>query len=117
MLEHFQGLGSAKKSPDTPEGPSVVLFGIEAHVCVQQTALDLLRLGYDVHVVADGTSSQNDSDRTFAFERLRQCGAFITTYESVLFQLLGDAKHPNFKAVQPIFKTPRVDNGLTLRKE
>lgn len=117
VLQHFQALPTAKVTDDSAEGPSVVLFGIEAHVCVQQTALDLLRMGYDVHVVADGTSSQNESDRAFAFERLRQCGAFITTYESVLFQLLGDAKHPHFKLVQPIFKTPRVANGLTLPKE
>mmetsp|Transcript_4152 Transcript_4152/g.14659 ORF Transcript_4152/g.14659 Transcript_4152/m.14659 type:complete len:175 (+) Transcript_4152:19-543(+) len=117
VTKHFNGLPTSKSNPESPEGPSVVLFGIEAHVCVQQTALELLQMGYDVHIVADGTSSQNVSDRKFAFDRLRQSGAYVTTYESVLFQLLRDAKHPSFKSVQPIFKTPRVDNGLLLTKE
>lgn len=91
---------------------SVVLFGIEAHVCVQQTALDLMERNYDVHIVADGVSARSMTDRMFAFERLRQSGAFITTSESVLFSLLGDAKHPNFKEVQAFVKTSAPDSGL-----
>jgi len=84
---------------------SVVLFGIEAHVCVLQTALDLLVEGKDVHLVIDGTSSQRQYDRLAAFSRLKnQPGVFLTTCESLLFQLLGDASHPTFKEISNIVK-------------
>lgn len=91
---------------------SIVLFGIEAHVCIQQTALELLERDYEVHIVADGVSSRSMTDRMFALERLRQSGAFITTSESVLFSLLGSSKHPNFKEVQALVKTSAPDSGL-----
>ena len=83
---------------------SAILFGIETHVCVQQTTLDLLESGIDVHIVVDGVSSQRETDRKFAIERLRQAGAFITTSESVAFMLLHDAKHPAFKQVSALIK-------------
>ncbi|XP_062512175.1 isochorismatase domain-containing protein 1-like [Corticium candelabrum] len=91
---------------------SVVLFGIECHVCVQQTALDLLSKGLDVHVVADGVSSRSLTDRMFALDRMRQCGVFISTSESVLFELLGDSKAGKFKEVQALIKTSAPDSGL-----
>jgi hypothetical protein len=81
-----------------------VLFGIEAHVCVLQTALDLRCAGYGVHVVVDGTSSQRGFDRTFAFRRMEQSGVFLTTSESCLMQLMGDAAAPHFKAVAALLK-------------
>ena len=91
----------------------VVLFGVEAHVCVQQTAIDLREKGYGVHVAADGTSSQRQSDRLMAFERMRQIGAFISTSESILFQLVKDAKDEHFKAVSNLSKdASRPDCGL-----
>mmetsp|Transcript_4364 Transcript_4364/g.10794 ORF Transcript_4364/g.10794 Transcript_4364/m.10794 type:complete len:197 (+) Transcript_4364:78-668(+) len=89
-----------------------VLFGIEAHVCVQQTALDLLENGMDVHIVADGTSSSRDFERLIAFERMKKSGAYLTTSESVLFELMGDAQHPSFKAIQALVKEERPDCGL-----
>lgn len=55
----------------SPERRTIVLYGIEAHVCVQQTALDLLETGYDVHVLVDGVSSQRALDRAVA---LKVCG-------------------------------------------
>jgi hypothetical protein len=81
---------------------SVVLSGIEAHVCIQQTALDLIEQGYEVHIVADGTYSQRDADRDVAFERMRSAGAFVTTAESALFMLLGDKDSPSFKAISQL---------------
>lgn len=90
----------------------VILFGIEAHVCIQQTAIDLLTRGIEVFIVADATSSRFQSDRMLAFERLRQAGAVITTCESVMFQLIGDKNHPKFKEVQALVKGDYVDTGL-----
>ncbi|XP_022109882.1 isochorismatase domain-containing protein 1-like isoform X2 [Acanthaster planci] len=96
-----------------PNVKSVVLFGIEAHVCVQQTALDLLAKGLDVHVVADACSSRSMMDRQFAYERLRQAGVIVTTSEAVIFQLLGESKHPKFKEVQALVKAVAPVSGLT----
>ncbi|KAJ3117046.1 Isochorismatase domain-containing protein 1 [Phlyctochytrium bullatum] len=82
----------------------VVLFGIESHVCVLQTAMDLIEGGIHVWVLADGVSSMNKGEVKIAVERMRAAGATITTSDSILFQLLVDAKHENFKAVQGIVK-------------
>eukprot|EP00815_Leptocylindrus_aporus_P006986 CAMPEP_0116054440 /NCGR_PEP_ID=MMETSP0322-20121206/2800_1 /TAXON_ID=163516 /ORGANISM="Leptocylindrus danicus var. apora, Strain B651" /LENGTH=207 /DNA_ID=CAMNT_0003537827 /DNA_START=33 /DNA_END=656 /DNA_ORIENTATION=+ len=81
---------------------SIVLFGVEAHICVQQTALDLLERDYDVHVVVDATSSQVTYDREVALERMRQSGAFLTTAQSATFMLMESADHANFKAVSKL---------------
>ena len=77
---------------------SVVLFGIEAHVCVQQTCLDLLEEGTDVHLIADGISSQQPFDREIALQRMSQAGAFLTTAQSTAFMLMQSAEHENFKS-------------------
>lgn len=91
---------------------SVVLFGIEAHVCILQTALDLLQKGIDVHIVADATSSRSQSDRLIAFSRLRQAGVVVSTCESTLFQLLCDKNHDKFKDIQALIKERAPDTGL-----
>ena len=83
---------------------SVVLFGIEAHVCIQQTALDLIDNGYDVHLLADGTSSQRPYDRAVAMKRLEQAGVCLTTTESLVFMLMEDSKHPQFKTVSGMIR-------------
>ena len=90
-----------------PERKNVVLYGIEAHVCVQQTTLDLLQMGFNVHLLTDGVSSQRQGDRTTAFERLKQEGAVLTTAESVIFELMRDQKWEDFKKILPILKTDR----------
>ena len=77
-----------------------VLCGIESHVCVAQTALELLQRRVQVHVVVDGVSSQRRGDRAVALASLAAAGAALTTTEAVIFQLLGDAAHPSFKEVQ-----------------
>ncbi|KAL7537174.1 hypothetical protein ACHAXR_007643 [Thalassiosira sp. AJA248-18] len=83
---------------------SFLLVGIEAHVCLQQTALDLLEQGHDVHIIADGVSSQQSYDREVALRRMESCGAWLTTAQSAAFMLLGSAEHPNFKAVSKLVK-------------
>eukprot|EP01125_Pyxidicula_operculata_P016732 TRINITY_DN5788_c0_g1_i1.p1 TRINITY_DN5788_c0_g1~~TRINITY_DN5788_c0_g1_i1.p1 ORF type:complete len:140 (-),score=15.90 TRINITY_DN5788_c0_g1_i1:84-503(-) len=90
--------------PELVGKETAVLFGAEAHVCVLQTALDLLENGISVHLLVDGTSSQRQFDRMTAFSRLREAGVLLTTTESVLFQIIGDATHPNFKAVSNLAK-------------
>jgi len=81
---------------------NVVLFGIEAHVCVQQTCLDLIELGKHVHVVVDCVSSQQPFDREISLQRMANAGAFITTAQSLAFMLMQTADHPNFKAVSKL---------------
>jgi nicotinamidase-related amidase len=91
---------------------TVILCGVETHVCVQQTTLDLLADKISVFVIADGCSSRSLTDRLYAFERLRQAGAIITTHESVLFQLIGDKEHEKFKEIQALVKDKSPDTGL-----
>ena len=93
---------------------NIILCGIETHVCIQQTTLDLLDRNYNVFLLADGTSSQNVHDRSVGIERLRDAGAIITTTESVLFDLLKDSTHPKFKEMLKLFKTPRPCSQLPL---
>jgi len=85
----------------------VMLCGLETHVCILQTAVDLLERGYEVHLLVDAISSQRQQDRDVALARMDRLGAFLTTTESALFQMLGDAKHPNFKGVSALVKEER----------
>ncbi|KID55750.1 hypothetical protein JF50_15420 [Pseudoalteromonas luteoviolacea] len=81
-----------------------VIVGLEAHVCVYQTARDLLRLRQPVIVVADAIASRNPQHKTWAIEQLRYDGAVIMSLESVLFDMLKDAKHPHFKAISKLIR-------------
>jgi len=82
----------------------VLLAGIEAHVCVYQTAMGLLDAGYGVHVVADTVSSRTPENRAMGLEKMRDAGAAITSVETALFELLGSAEAAEFKAVIQIVK-------------
>jgi len=90
---------------------SFLLVGIEAHVCLQQTALDLLEKGHEVHIIADGVSSQQKYDREIALRRMETSGAFITTAQSAVFMLLGGADHSNFKAVSKLVKDHMINTN------
>jgi nicotinamidase-related amidase len=83
-----------------PEGRfKVVVAGIEAHVCVQQTVLDLLSHGFRVFVAADAVSSRKSLDREIALQRMAASGAVITTTESVLFEWCERAGTAEFKEI------------------
>jgi nicotinamidase-related amidase len=79
--------------------PRLLLAGIETHVCVQQTALDLLSLGFRVYVAADGVASRYAVDHNQALHRLEQAGAIVTTCESAVFEWIGAAGSPQFKEI------------------
>ncbi|CAJ0604163.1 unnamed protein product [Cylicocyclus nassatus] len=91
---------------------NIVLVGIEAHVCVLHTALDLLEKGKNVHVVVDGVSSRSLTDRKYAFKQMDRAGAVLTTSECVLLGLVQDASHPKFKDVQKLILELAPDTGL-----
>jgi len=82
----------------------VVIAGIEAHVCVYQTALDLLADGYRVEVVADACASRTAENKRIGLERCRRAGAGITSVETLLFELLKAAEGPIFKDILRIVK-------------
>ena len=77
----------------------VILTGMETHVCVLQTCIDLLHAGYDVHVVSDAVCSRSIENYRTALEYMRDAGAVITCTETVLFQLLEKAGSDEFKAI------------------
>jgi nicotinamidase-related amidase len=83
---------------------SVILCGIETHICVMQTALDLLSQGIQVHVPVDAVSSCRSFDRTVALKRLESSGATISTSESLIFQLMQDSNHPQFRSISKLIK-------------
>ena len=88
----------------SPRARHVTLAGIEAHVCVAQTALELLRMGYVVQVAADAVGSRFADDRDFALRRLERAGAVVTTAEAVLFEWLESADHPRFRDISALVK-------------
>jgi nicotinamidase-related amidase len=85
----------------------VVVCGIEAHICVSQTAHDLIALGYQVHIPTDAIASRLPHNRDAAVEKLARSGAVISTIEMALFELCGAAGTPEFKSVQNLVKTLR----------
>ncbi|NXW59110.1 ISOC1 protein, partial [Eurystomus gularis] len=97
---------------EIPGVRSVVLFGVETHVCIQQTALELIGRGLEVHIVADATSSRSMMDRMFALERLARTGIIVTTSEAILLQLVADKEHPKFKEIQNLIKASAPESGL-----
>jgi len=83
---------------------TIVLAGCEAHVCLLQTALDLLEDEFDVWVVTDACSSRSERNRDAAFDRLAGAGVELVTTEMVAFEWLRSAEHPAFKQVQGFIK-------------
>jgi nicotinamidase-related amidase len=87
-----------------PERKQVVLVGMEAHICIVQTASGLQRWGYQVFVAADAICSRHPSHLQNALERMRHSGIHITNTESVAFEWLGDSSNAHFREVSRMFK-------------
>lgn len=81
----------------------IILIGIETHVCVLQTALDLLDKGYHVFIVVDAVSSRNELDKHFGLKRMKQAGATLVTSEMVFFEWVEKAGTPEFKALSKAY--------------
>jgi len=93
----FQALEKTKRR-------HVLLCGIETHICVYQTAMQLLESGYEVQVIADAVSSRDPANKALALRRMEAEGIKLTGTEMALFELLGDAKVPQFKSILQIVK-------------
>lgn len=85
--------------------PQVIVSGIESHVCVQQTVLDLLAMDYQVFVCADAVGSRGRMDFERSLRRMEQAGAFVTTVESVLFELCERCGSERFKGLLKVIKS------------
>jgi nicotinamidase-related amidase len=83
---------------------NILLCGVEAHICCFQTALDFMAHGHNVFVVTDCVGSRRPSDKKIALKRLIQEGAFLTTYETVLMELIGGYRHPAFRDISRLIK-------------
>jgi nicotinamidase-related amidase len=86
------------------ERGTLIVAGIEAHICVLQTALDALAEGYQVHVVADAVGSRDEANKRLALKRLAKAGAVITCVESVLFEWMIRCDVSEFKDIQRLVK-------------
>jgi nicotinamidase-related amidase len=92
------------QKPPAPERGSILVAGCEAHVCLMQTALDLLDEEFEVWVVTDACSSRSERNRDAAFDRLAGAGAELITTEMAAFEWLRTAEHPMFKDVLALLK-------------
>ena len=82
----------------------IILCGIEAHICVNQTAHDLLARGYRVHLLTDCITARAAHDKHVGLHKMQQSGALPSSIELALFELMRDAKHEQFKAIQKLIK-------------
>jgi len=94
FIQAFEALGRKR----------VLLAGIEAHICVLQTAVDLQQAGYTPVVIENCTSSRRENDKRISYERLRAEGILVSTYESILFELTREAGTETFSAISRLVK-------------
>ena len=82
----------------------ILVCGIEAHICVNQTTHDLMERGYRVHLLADCITARTEHNKQLGLAKMQQSGALPSSTEMALFELLRDAKHEQFKAIQKLIK-------------
>ena len=97
----YQAVRQAVQSLDRKQ---MLLCGFEAHICLYQSAMDLLAQGFEVYLVTDAVSSRRLSDKSTALAELLACGVHLTTVEMALFTLMRDAQHPAFNPVSALIK-------------
>ena len=102
--EFFQTLEACAAKGGKTDRKQVILCGIETHVCVYQTAMQLIATGHKVYVVTDAVASRDPANKALALRRMENEGVRLTGTEMVLFELLGDAKDPAFKSILQIVK-------------
>ena len=95
---------SALDNIKTSGKKTIIIAGIETHVCVMQSVLDLLELNYNVVLVVDCVGSRKALDTDIAIERMVQAGVILATYESILFELTRDSKNSVFKKISQLVK-------------
>lgn len=109
---YFSSLPPPNNSPPTPS--EIALVGIESHICITQTALDLLAAGHRVYVLADGVSSSNREEVGIALARVAAAGAVVTTSEGWIYECMGDAGIPEFKGMIGVVKEAVGDTRAAL---
>ena len=100
----FEALLQQARPMLRPPQRQIVIAGIEAHVCVMQTVLELLASGQEVHLCWDAISGRGEEYRNRALDRMAVAGATITNHESVAFEGARDKNHPQFKALSALMK-------------
>jgi len=83
---------------------TAILCGIESHVCVFQTAMDLIQKGLDVHIIADAVTSRTPENKQIGLGRMATAGAVISSTEMLLFELLGTARHDSFRTLSKLIR-------------
>ncbi|HMT08219.1 MAG TPA: isochorismatase family protein [Pyrinomonadaceae bacterium] len=82
----------------------IALCGVEAHICVNQTAHELIELGYQVHLLCDAVSSRHDYNRLAGIAKMTRAGAIESSVEMALFEMMRDSRHEKFKEIQALVK-------------
>lgn len=92
---------------DNPQRKDVILYGMESHICIQQTSFSLLESGFNVHLILDGVTSNRTIDRSSAIRRLSRLGVCMTTAESIIYDIVRDVRDPAFEGILKILAANR----------
>jgi nicotinamidase-related amidase len=82
----------------------ILISGIESHICIYQTTVALIEMGYEVHIVTDAVSSRDPKNKELALKKMERMGAVMTCVEMTLFELMKTAEHPKFRDISKIIK-------------
>lgn len=93
-----------KKEIMKQKGKTLIIAGVEAHICVEQTVLSLLKEGFNVIILADCIASRNPKNKDYSIRLMERAGGNIDTYESLIYKVLGSSRHLKFKEISKIVK-------------